>query len=99
MNNSIVSRIKSCWGGSLYALEKELGFGNGCIARWDKNYPSVDKIVLVANKLEVSTDYLLFGVKTTLSEEEKQLVSLISQLTDEKKKELSSFIQYLVSKK
>lgn len=99
MDNSIVERIKSIWHGSLYSLERELGIGNGCIARWDKNYPSVDKIVLVAEKLNVSTDYLLLGVKTTLSEEEKKLVSLISELTDEETKELSNFVDYLISKR
>lgn len=99
MNKSIVERIKSSWNGSLYSLEKELGLGNGCIARWDKNYPSIDKITLVAKKLNVSTDYLLLGVKNTLSEEEKKLVSLIAQLTDEEVKELSNFVDYIISKR
>ena len=34
-----------------------------------------------------------------LSEEEKQLVSLISQLTEEEVKELSSFVDYIISKR
>ena len=34
-----------------------------------------------------------------LSEEEQELVSLISQLTDEEVKELSSFVDYIISKR
>lgn len=34
-----------------------------------------------------------------LSEEEKRLISLISQLTEEEVKELSSFVDYIVSKR
>ena len=34
-----------------------------------------------------------------LSEEEQELVSLISQLTDEEVKELSNFVDYIISKR
>lgn len=34
-----------------------------------------------------------------LSEEEKELVSLISQLTEEEVKELSNFVDYIISKR
>ena len=34
-----------------------------------------------------------------LSEEEQELVSLISQLTDEEVKELTSFVDYIISKR
>ena len=39
------------------------------------------------------------GLSPELSEEEKQLVSLISQLTEEEVKELSSFVDYIISKR
>ena len=35
----------------------------------------------------------------TLSVEEKQLVSLIAELTDEEVKELSNFVDYIISKR
>ena len=34
-----------------------------------------------------------------MTEEEKQLVSLIAQLTDEETKELSNFVDYIISKR
>lgn len=59
MKHSIVETIKTIWGNSLQSLEKELNLGNGTIARWDKNAPSIDKLTLVAEKLNVSVNYLL----------------------------------------
>lgn len=59
MKHSIVETIKTIWGNSLQSLEKELNLGNGTIARWDNNAPSIDKLTLVAEKLNVSVDYLL----------------------------------------
>lgn len=43
---------------SIKALEKELGFGNGTIRRWDTSTPSVERIVMVANRFNVSVAYL-----------------------------------------
>ena len=44
---------------SIKALEKELGFGNGTIRRWDDNTPSIDRISAVANYFNVPVAYLL----------------------------------------
>ncbi len=44
---------------TLSALEKELGFGNGTIGKWDSHSPSCDKLMAVAKFLGASTDVLL----------------------------------------
>lgn len=44
---------------SIAALEKELEFGNGTIRKWDKAYPSADRLKKVADRFNVSTDFLL----------------------------------------
>ncbi len=49
----LVLEIIKSKGFSCYALEKQLGFGNGAIKRWEKNSPSVDKICALANLLNV----------------------------------------------
>lgn len=75
----IVERIKArCKekGTSMNALEKELGFGNGNIRRWDERIPGADRVLLLANKLEVSVDWLLTGKEAAeLSPEEQKLVN------------------------
>lgn len=44
---------------SISNLEKELGFSNGSIAKWDKRMPSIDKVIKVANFFNVSVDSLI----------------------------------------
>lgn len=41
------------------ALERELGFGQGTIRKWDASSPSGDKLDKVADYFDVSVDYLL----------------------------------------
>lgn len=42
-------------------VEQELGLGNGTIKRWSTQSPRLDKLVPVAEYLQVSLDYLVFG--------------------------------------
>ena len=76
----IVERIKTrCKekGTTMGTLEKELGFGNGTIRRWDERMPSADKALIIANRLEVTVEWLLTGKETAeLSPEEQKLVDL-----------------------
>ncbi len=76
----IVERIKEICkqkGTTMGTLEKELGLGNGSIRRWDTKTPGADKILLIANRLEVSTDWLLTGnAPKEITADEKKLVEL-----------------------
>lgn len=59
---SLLSNIKLAMENTNYtlaSLEKEIGLGNGTIRKWDNNSPSCDKVVKVANLLNVSIDWLL----------------------------------------
>ncbi len=40
-------------------LEKELGWSNGSIGRWSKTSPSIDKVILVSEKLQITLNELL----------------------------------------
>lgn len=59
------------------SLERTLEFGNGTIRKWDKAYPSADKLKKVADYFGVTTDYLLnesddtASVKGTLSKKDQ----------------------------
>lgn len=74
----IVERIKSrCKeiGTTMGSLEKELNFANGSIRRWDERVPGADRVVILANRLQVSIDWLLTGKEAgELTPEELQLV-------------------------
>lgn len=75
---SLVERINTkCKenGTSIKALERELGFGNGNIRRWDTQKPSYDRIILVAEKLHISVNWLIFGKESTdLTPDEQKLI-------------------------
>lgn len=62
---------------SMNALEGELGFGNGTLRRWDERTPGADRLLILANRLNISVDWLLTGKETDqLSPDEKKLVDL-----------------------
>lgn len=89
----IVQRIKTkCKenGTNISNLEKNLGIGNGNIRRWNTQNPGSDKVIEVANALNVSIDWLLTGKEIgKLSEDEQKLVDLY-RMADDRGKRTSS---------
>ena len=82
----IVERIKALCkekGTTMGTLEKELGLGNGSIRRWDEKVPGADKVLLIANRLEVTTDWLLTGSESAdLNPNEQKLVDIYRDTSD-----------------
>lgn len=82
---------------SIAALERQLGFGNGVIGRWDKSVPNYDRLCAVANALGVSVsdltnettapetkkDTTLSSDVLNLSQAKRALLAAIDDLTDE----------------
>lgn len=63
----IVGRIRGLCdrrGISISKLEHTIGVGSSTIRRWEKNSPSVDKVLVVAKFFDVSVDYLLDNDRT-----------------------------------
>lgn len=82
-----ISNLVKEKGLSLNAVEKILGFGNGAIRRFDKNSPSIDKIIALSNFLNVSIDYLVNGEKVGIeiqqtSSDETEMLNLFKQLPE-----------------
>lgn len=46
---------------TIKSIEKELGIGNGTIKGWITSSPRCDKIIAIANKFNVSIEWLLLG--------------------------------------
>ncbi len=62
---------------SISSLENESILGHGTIRRWNDKMPSVDKVQIVADMLNVSIDWLVTGKEPEeLSPEERNLVNL-----------------------
>lgn len=91
---------------SISKLEKELGFGNGVIGRWDKSVPSYERLAAVANALDVPVAYLTgetddpsAGIKKDpipqdggVSSAKRKLLDVIDDLTDEQCSKLLGII-------
>lgn len=66
---------------SIRQLERACNMGNGVIDNWSSSWPRSDKLLAVANYLQISVEYLLTGKENEdLTEEEKELLRYFRQL-------------------
>lgn len=76
-------------GTTIKALEREIGLGNGTISRWNTNVPSYDKVIKVADSLQTSFYWLIFGKEAAdLTPEEQHLIDLYRQADDRGKRSI-----------
>lgn len=68
---------------TIAALERNTGLSNGIIKKWKKQSPSCDKMVVIANYLNVSLEYLILGSTYTehLSCDAEKLLKYYNQLS------------------
>ncbi len=92
--------------------QKQLGVavnkGDSTVRMWElgKSEPDLTTLNLIANKLDVSTLYLLGHcsydnnqTSMSISSEDNELMTLIKQLNADEIKELSNYIDYIISKR
>lgn len=82
---------------SISQIERQLNLGNGTIRRWDTNSPSADKILAVANLLNVSVEYLMTGedkkkAKHFSTQEREFILNKAKNLSDKNFQTLSDII-------
>lgn len=99
-----ISKLIKQNGLSLNAVEKQLGFGNGAIKRFDTNSPSIDKIISLANFLNTSIDYLVFGEEkdystNNLSQNEIELLDIFNKFNDREQIKLIGKLEELYRQK
>lgn len=80
---------------SVLELQRRLNWKRGTIDRWDKNKPSIDKVMTVAEYFNVSIDYLCGRtekkeptgdgefVDMDVSEKEYKVISVLRQFRDD----------------
>lgn len=92
---------------SMSALEKETGIGRRSIYNWERNSPSIDKVVAVADYFNVSVDQLLGRTVPHSSDTpaqglarptiDTQLLKLAHQLNEEGQSRLLDYAEDLVA--
>ncbi|XRJ96213.1 helix-turn-helix domain-containing protein [Latilactobacillus sakei] len=68
---------------SIAELERKLNFANGSISKWDKQSPSMDRITIVADYFNVTTDYLIGRNQTPKDATEKETKELKNIINNE----------------
>lgn len=73
-------------GYNLTELEEAAGLGNGVIGKWDRSYPRVDKLLAVANTLDVTLNDIL-GIKKEPADRGplQDYVDILMSLPEEKR--------------
>lgn len=81
---------------SIAELERRLNFGNSTIRKWDKSFPSVDKVSKVAEYFHVTVEYLFKGV-----EEDKASIAArkLGDLSKDERDAIETLIDFYLSKK
>lgn len=81
---------------SIKALEKELNFGNGTIRRWDDNSPACDRVLKVANFLNVDFEWLCTGTSKHLINLNNDVLTFLNSynnLCESDKVKIKNFIE------
>ena len=98
----IVSRISACAKGkglTIAEIERRCGFGANTMHRWDQNSPSLDKVMKVANMLDLSIDYLATGENISyniLSGIDHELLRWLHMLDEETQRDFLGSIRLYV---
>lgn len=100
---SFYETARKAKGLSDYDVSKKTGITASTISDWKNGRIKTlkpDKLVLIANALDVSLDYLLTGIESQhepLSSSERELLHLYRSIPIEKRSELLSYARYIHS--
>lgn len=84
-------------GKTVAKVEKDLGFSNKLLYRWDKGNPTINNVKAVADYFNVSVDYLCGREDETVSEIDQQFLVEYKKLTAESKEHLKQYMQFLAN--
>lgn len=86
-------------GTTIQQIEKDLQFGNGTIRRWKDNYPSIDKVVKVADHFNVTVNDLIKNRKEEqeMNEEMRVLSELAKPLMEYLEKNHNPHVKVVIS--
>lgn len=88
-------------GKTIFSLEQECGFGNGVIHKWDRNSPSVAKVIAVADVLGVPVSYLIGEQEKKpapmdgdgLSETARLIMECVGQMSEREQEAFLAWLQ------
>lgn len=85
ITKEIIKELCKKNGISVNKLETELGFGTGYISKLDKSTPNTKKMKLIADRFNVSVDYLMTGKEPEFNIEIAKTDVALTNMTDRMK--------------
>lgn len=103
---SLLDRVKEIarsQGKSMRQIELGCGFSNGALTKWGTQSPSIDKVLSVADYLNVSLQYLVTGTEPspstisapTLSPGEQAIYEQVHPLSEPEKFKLAGALPFI----
>lgn len=80
---------------SIHAMEKDLGFGGGTVSRWKNSNPGLEKILKIANYLDVSVEFLTNFKANEKGTRTERIYKKISLLDSKKMEQLEAYLDIL----
>lgn len=97
MNLDKIISLCAAEGSNLSKLERECGFANATIRKWDTNSPGADNLKKVADHFGVSVDYLMGREEYDLSDDARECARMYDVLPDEKKQLVKIYISVIAA--
>ncbi|WP_132084568.1 helix-turn-helix domain-containing protein [Harryflintia acetispora] len=82
-------------------LERLCGFSNGTIRKWRTQKPTLEKVMIVADQLNVGIQYLATGKENiistpSLSDGDQEVLKLIENLSEKDKYKIAGALQVMI---
>lgn len=95
-----IKEIASKQGISMRQIEIGCGFSNGSLSKWSSQSPSVDKVLSVANYLNISIQYLVTGeaekkLAIDLTPAEKTVYEQLQTMSETEKYKLAGALPFI----
>lgn len=95
MNLDRIQALCAAEGSNLSRLERECGFSNAAIRRWENGSPSAENLQKVADHYGVSVDYLLGRDEYNPSEEARKCALLYDTLPQDKRQLIQIYMSVI----
>lgn len=94
-----IQNLRKAKGISQEQLADALGVSRQAVSKWESEQatPDIDKIILMSEYFEVTTDYLLRGIEPVAEENHLTIGDVMNQkiLTDQNQKRAKTILRYI----
>lgn len=95
-----IQSLRKAKGMSQEQLADAVGVSRQAVSKWESEQatPDLDKVVIMSDIFEVTTDYILKGIEPVASDDHKTIGDVLDQkvLTENNGRKIKRFIKYIL---